>query len=497
VAAARAAICDGVGAHLIEVQAHVANGLPKVTIIGMADPVVADAKDRVRSAFANSSLPWPDQRITIALSPAEQPKRGTELDLAIAVAVLTASGELPAAASADATFVGEVGLDGKLRRGRRAFALAGVLAKDRPSALVFVPASDIDRWGLVPGIRPVPVAGLRELIDVLRGERRASTAMPIALPAAPDPFEELSDVTGQPLACQALEVAAVGGHHLLLSGPPGIGKTMLCRRFPGILPDMSMNETLAVAAIREVCAGSGAALSPRPPFQSPHHTCSHIGLVGGGSHTQIRPGLVTQAHNGVLFLDEAAEFRRKSIEALRQPLESGQVSITRSGLAETLPARFQLLMTQNPCPCGQADTPGGDCRCGPAMKQRYETRLSGPLLDRVDLRLRLRPPTGTVTADSTLAVRTRVGQARDRGHRRLKAAGYTRNVDVPARVLRKDWPLGANVQRYLDIELGSKGVSARSRDKALRVAWSIADLAGKDKPGVDDMAFAIRLRDAR
>ena len=495
VANTQTAICDGVGAHLIDVQVHISTGLPRVTVIGLADAVVADSRERIRSAFATNALKWPDQRITIALSPADQPKRGAELDLAIGVAILVAAGDLQPSAASDATYVGELNLDGSLRGGSRTFAIAGLIARMRPGGRVFVPAADIERWALVPGIRPVPITGIAELVAILRGEQAPTPIGPQCLPLDTQTYDDLSDVTGQSAACQALEVAAAGGHHLLLSGAPGIGKTMLCQRFAGLVPDMSMTETLEVAAIREVTSGTESALSRRPPFQAPHHTSSHVAMVGGGQQARLRPGMVTQAHHGVLFLDEAPEFRRESIEALRQPLESGQVTIARAGISATLPAQFQLLMTQNPCPCGQAETPGGDCRCGPTTRQRYENRLSGPLLDRVDLRVRMRSPVGVVAADATAVVRERICAARERGQGRLAAHGYTRNQQVHARVLRKDWPLASQVQDFVNDELGRTGASARSRDKILRVAWTIADLADRDEPSLEHVAQAVTMRD--
>lgn len=495
VAQATGVVCTGAVGQIVDVQAHVAAGLPRTTMVGLADTAVSEAKDRVRSALINSGFSWPDQRITIGLSPASQHKRGSGLDFAIAVAVLAADGRLGQDCLKGSAFVGELGLDGSVRPVSGAVAMASKVAQEAPGTRMYVPRRDSGRWSLVPDIRPVPVESFREAVDMLKGER------PIAPRPEPPEIsesqidEDLAEVRGQPFACQALEIAAAGGHHLLFTGPPGAGKTMLCHRLRGILPKLTLEQLTEVAAIQEVSATVEVDLSTRPPFQSPHHTASHIALVGGASGTHVRPGLVSLAHHGVLFLDEAPEFRRETLEALRQPLEEGQITVARSGIVARLPARFQLLLTQNPCPCGESDSPGGDCRCTPLAKRRYENRLSGPLLDRVDLRIRVNHRVGDQPCDSSREVRERVKEARMRAQGRLRAAGADCNASVPAAVIHKEWPWSTQVEDFLSSEQNRSGVSARSMDKTARVAWTVADLAGHKEPSVEDVALALRMRD--
>lgn len=494
VAQAMGAACIGADGQIVEVQVHVAAGLPRTTIVGLADTAVSEARDRVRSALINSGFAWPDQRITIGLSPAAQHKRGSGLDFAIAVGVLAADGRVGQKQLEGSAFVGELGLDGSVRPVSGAVAMASKVSQESPGARIFVPRRECSRWALVPDIRPVPVNSLSEAVEMLKGER--------PLGPRPDPPEiseplagdDLAEVRGQPFAGQALEIAAAGGHHVLFTGPPGVGKTMLCQRLPGILPKLTLSQLTEVAAIQEVSATSTVELSTRPPFQSPHHTASHVALVGGASGTHVRPGLVSLAHNGVLFLDEAPEFRRETLEALRQPLEEGHITVARSGIVARLPARFQLLLTQNPCPCGEAETPGGDCRCTALTRRRYENRLSGPLLDRVDLRVRVNQRVGDKACDSSEVVRERVKESRARAAGRLQDAGADCNASVSAAVIHKDWPWSVEVEEFLASEQLRNRCSTRSMDKTARVAWTVADLAGHAEPSLEDVALALRLR---
>lgn len=494
VAQATGAVCIGAVGQIVEVQAHVAAGLPRTTIVGLADTAVSEARDRVRSALINSGYTWPDQRITIGLSPASQHKRGSGLDLAIGVAVLAADGRLGQDRIRDSAFVGELGLDGSVRPVSGAVAMASEIGHHSPGARVFIPRRDSSRWALVPDIRPVPVDSLREAVEMLNGDRPLGPRPDPPEISEPGVSEDLDEVRGQPFAGQALEIAAAGGHHVLFSGPPGVGKTMLCKRLPGILPRLTLSQLTEVAAIQEVSATVAVELSTRPPFQSPHHTSSHIALVGGASGTHVRPGLVSLAHHGVLFLDEAPEFRRETLEALRQPLEEGHITVARSGVVARLPARFQLVLTQNPCPCGEADSPVGDCRCTPLAKRRYESRLSGPLLDRVDLRIRVNQRVGDQPCDSSKVVRERVKEARARASGRLNAAGADCNASVSSSVIQKEWPWSEQVEEFLESEQLRSRCSARSMDKTVRVAWTIADLAAHSEPSLDDVASALRFR---
>ncbi|MFN8077009.1 MAG: YifB family Mg chelatase-like AAA ATPase [Kineosporiaceae bacterium] len=489
----------GVEGHLVQVEADIAPGLPSFTLVGLPDTAVVESRDRVRAASANSGCPVPPRRITVNLSPAALPKAGTAFDLAVAAALLAAAGAVPADAVEGCLHLGELGLDGSLRPVTG--VLPAVLAAARAGVrrAVVAPAN-LAEATLVPEVAVVAVSSLEELVRLHRGLTPGTATAPQAparVPAPADP--DLRDVIGQADGRRALEIAAAGGHHLFLLGPPGAGKTMLAARLPGLLPDLVPSESLEVTAVHSVSGtlGEATSLITRPPFEDPHHTSSMTALVGGGTGI-ARPGAASRAHRGVLFLDEAPEFGARALDALRQPLEQGRLSIHRAKGVAHYPARFQLVLAANPCPCGRYSGGRKDCECSPLIRRRYLARLSGPLLDRVDLRVELLP-VGTVTAatgeppEASAVVRARVAQARERQRRRWRRQGWGTNGEAPGAVIRAlDLPRGAT--RDLDTALQSTLISLRGYDRVLRVAWTIADLAGLEAPGRKQVGEALTLR---
>jgi magnesium chelatase family protein len=495
----------GVEGYLIEVEADIASGLPATILVGLPDTALREARDRIRAAIVNSGESWPAAKITVGLSPAALPKRGSGFDLAIAVAILAAAEAVPASALAGKVFLAELGLDGRLRPVPG--VLPAVAAAVRDAKTVVVAAQNAEEAALVPGVEVIGASSLAEVIIWLRGGLLPS---PAAVPGAPDgpaPAAatarklDLAEVLGQAEARLAAEICAAGGHHLSLLGPPGAGKTMLAERLPTILPALAAPAAIEVTSIHSVAgrlpAGSG--LITTPPFRAPHHTSSMAAIVGGGSGV-IRPGQASLAHHGILFLDEAPEFHRDALDALRQPLESGEVVIARAGAQAVFPARFTLVLAANPCPCAKAAGPGrAGCSCSPAARRRYLARISGPLLDRVDVKVRLQPVSrrdmlyDQKFAEPSAVVAQRVAAARERAAARLADTPWRVNAEVPGTALRRSFAPGAAALTSLDraMELGQ--VSARGTDKIIRVAWSLADLAGKDRPGADQVNLAIGL----
>lgn len=491
----------GMTGRLVEVEAHLATALPSFVLVGLPDASLTEAKVRVRAAVGSAGLSWPARRVTVNLSPAALPKHGPGFDLAIAVAVLGATGVLDPARTRDTVHLGELGLDGRLRPVRGVLpAVAEAVAQGRPR--VVVPTADVAEARLIPGAQVSGATGLAEVVRLHGGEAEVTGGDPVqrtrAVTEAGRTGGDLAEVIGQRGARHAVEVAAAGGHHLLLTGPPGAGKTMLAARLPGLLPDLDEAEAVEVSAVHSV-AGTfdpGSGLLRRPPYEDPHHTASASSIVGGGSGWP-RPGAASRAHRGVLFLDEAPEFSARVLQTLRQPLEHGELVIHRAAGAARFPARFQLVLAANPCPCGRATGPGRDCRCTPQARRRYEARLDGPLLDRVDLQVEVpavRRTRGEPPGEDTATVAARVASARAAQTQRWAGEPWRWNAEAPGRRLREVLGPDPALLGELDQALATGRLTLRGADRVLRIAWTLADLAGAAAPQREDIGRALLLR---
>jgi magnesium chelatase family protein len=485
----------GVDGQLVEIEADIGQGLPSVHLVGLPDTALQESRDRVRSAVANTGEKWPDGRVILALSPATLPKIGSVYDIALAVAVLDAAGAIPSERLAKTVLLGELALDGRIRR-VRGILPAVIAARNAGWSTVVVPESAMAEAGLVDGIAVYGAESLRTLVAWLRGEGTLAEPDGV-LPDTVRSCGDLSEVVGQEEARWALEVAAAGGHHLLLTGPPGIGKTMLAQRLPGLLPPLSESEALEVTAIHSV-AGALSGDQPlitMPPFVAPHHSTSVAAMIGGGSGT-ARPGAVSRAHRGVLFLDECAEIGTKVLEAMRTPLEEGEVRIARSDGVARYPARFQLILAANPCPCAPARDI--DCICAPLARRRYLGKLSGPLMDRIDIWVQMHGHVGaafgTEAAESSEVVGDRVAAARQRAVQRWQEYGWVTNAEVPGHILRQRFRLPREALAPVEAALRLGRLSARGADRAIRVAWTISDLRGSDFPSAQDIMSALNFR---
>ncbi|MCX5797869.1 MAG: YifB family Mg chelatase-like AAA ATPase [Elusimicrobia bacterium] len=480
----------GVEGYPVMVELDLANGLPGFTTVGLPDAAVRESRDRVCAAVRNSGYQFPQRRITVNLAPAQSRKQGSHFDLPIALAVLAASGQLPAGDwMRSFCFVGELALDGGLRPVRGVLAMAAK-AKSQGFSGIIAPRDNATE-AAATGLTAYGAVTLREVADFLAGAPQASLSASsrAAAEEAAETDLDFSDVRGQPLAKRALEIAAAGGHHILLVGPPGAGKSMLARRLPTILPELTPEEALEVTRIHGVCQDRHkAGLISRRPFRAPHHGASHVALIGGGH--LARPGEVSLAHGGVLFLDELAEFSRLALESLRQPLEDGKVVVARARETVEYPARFSLVAACNLCPCGWRGHPVRPCACTPLAMARYLSRLSGPLLDRIDMQIEVSPvafeqwaASGQISPEETSRrILDRVRRARQVQVERLASSGLRVNAHIPPRDLRRHCALDAAGLGLLEEAARKLGLSARSLDRVLRVARTIADL--DDSPGV-------------
>ncbi len=491
----------GIAAYPVEVEVDIALGLPQFATVGLPEGAVKESKDRVKSAIKNSGYEFPNRRITINLAPADIRKDGAAFDLPMAVGLLSAMGLIPLERAARFLFMGELSLDGAIKPVRGTLPVAASARRWDLDGLI-LPAANAAEGALVDGLPVHAAATLGEVVDFLTGNRdlpRHQVDIAALFATAAQDEVDFAEVRGQGHVKRALEVAAAGGHNILMVGPPGSGKTMLARRISTILPTQSFEEALEITKIHSILGllPSDQALVSRRVFRAPHHTISDAGLIGGGAHP--RPGEVSLAHNGVLFLDELPEFKKNVLEMLRQPLEDGQVCISRAAQSLTYPAAFMLVAAMNPCPCGFLGDPQHECTCTPPMLQRYRTRLSGPLLDRIDLQVEVprvahRDLADPVDAEPSDAVRARVEAARQRQCQRLAPFGLHANSQMQARHIRKFCEVDEAGQKLLEMVTDRLGLSARTYSRILKVARTIADLAGENGILQAHLAEAIQYR---
>ncbi|WP_300680227.1 YifB family Mg chelatase-like AAA ATPase [Nocardioides sp.] len=493
--------------HLIDVQADVSSGTPGTTLVGRADAMLNEGRDRARMAVQNSGLDWPvNQRVTVLLSPADVPKVGTHYDLAIAVAVLAATGVLAPEVLGGLTLIGELALDGGLRPA--AGVLPMVLASVRHGVhRVIVPETQVGEAMMVPGVDVLGMRSLAQVVAELRHDEMPSAEPVRGVPASTflgwrgqERLSEvdMADLRGLADAKFAAQVAAAGGHHLLLSGPKGCGKTSVAERLPTLLPDLEPDVAVELTALRSLAGRLDPAegLPRRPPYTAPHHDASKAALVGGGSG-KVSPGLISLAHGGVVFLDEFPHFRADVIDALRDPMENGDITVSRGEETVRLPARALVVLAANQCACGNEGSPRAVCRCRATEKRDYQRRMSGPVLDRIDITRQLRPSVPgdqDGPAGASAEIREAVVRARARQSDRYAGTGWRLNSDVPAVALREEWPLAPDAARELDGAMGQGVLTHRAIVRVQRLAWTLADLGERERPGIAELHAALALR---